>query len=94
MSDVKKPTTPKKAAKPAAPRKPAAHPKYSEMIVAAVTAIKGRKNGGAVSRQAIAKYIQANYTVGTNVDSQVKLNLKRMVANKALLHHKVCHCEV
>merc|ERR1712077_52683 len=45
----------KKAAKPKAP---AAHPKYSVMIAAAITALKDRTGS---SRQAILKYICANY---------------------------------
>ena len=51
----------KKAAKP---KKPATHPKYSEMIAAALGALKERSGS---SRQAILKYIQANYKLGDNV---------------------------
>merc|ERR1712176_1592903 len=40
--------------------KPAAHPKYSVMIAAAITALKSRTGS---SRQAILKYIVANYKV-------------------------------
>merc|ERR1712224_83754 len=47
----------KKASKPKAP---AAHPKYSVMIAAAITALKDRTGS---SRQAILKYICANYKV-------------------------------
>merc|ERR1711963_607168 len=47
----------KKAAKPKAP---AAHPKYSVMIAAAITALKERTG---CSRQAILKYVIANYKV-------------------------------
>ena len=39
---------------------PAAHPKYSVMIAAAITALKDRSGS---SRQAILKYICANYKV-------------------------------
>merc|ERR1711997_878192 len=46
---------PKKVAKPKAP---AAHPKYSVMIAAAIAALKDRTGS---SRQAILKYICANY---------------------------------
>merc|ERR1712088_947833 len=46
---------PKKVAKPKAP---AAHPKYSVMIAAAITALKDRTGS---SRQAILKYVCANY---------------------------------
>ena len=45
----------KKAA--AKPKKPASHPKYSEMIAAALGALKERSGS---SRQAILRYIQAN----------------------------------
>ena len=49
-------STPKAAKKKAAakPKKPAAHPKYSEMIQQAVTSLKER---GGSSRQAILKYV-------------------------------------
>ena len=76
MSDAKK------AAKP---KKPADHPKYIDMIVAAVTALKER-NGS--SRQAIIKYIKANYKVGDGADTHVKLALKRGVASGALAQPK------
>ena len=67
--------------KKAAAKKPADHPKYSEMIIAAVTALKDRKG---TSKQAIVKYIAANYKVGDNVNTHVKAALKRMVASGAL----------
>ncbi|KAJ7356105.1 hypothetical protein OS493_026484 [Desmophyllum pertusum] len=70
--------------KPAAPKKPAAHPPYIEMIVAAITALKER-NGS--SRQAIEKYIKANYKVG-EVGSHLKTALKRGAANGKLVHTK------
>lgn len=69
MSDATK----KKAA---TAKKPAEHPKYSEMIAAAIAALKERKGS---SRQAIAKYIKANYKVGDSADSHIKLALKRGV---------------
>ena len=64
----------KKATKAKKPAKPAAHPKYSEMVVAAITALKERTGS---SRQAIAKYIKANYKVGEGCDVHIKLALKR-----------------
>ena len=76
--------SPKKTA-PKKPAKPAEHPKYIEMVKAAITALKER-NGS--SRQAIEKYIKANYKVGENVGSQLKLALKRGVASTALLQSK------
>lgn len=84
MTDTASPkkNAPKK--KPAA-KKPAAHPKYIEMIVAAITVLKER-NGS--SRQAIVKYIKANYKVGDNSDVHVKMALKRGVASGALAQPK------
>merc|ERR1711870_143671 len=69
----------KKAAKPKAP---AAHPKYSVMIAAAITSLKDRTGS---SRQAILKYICANYKVdAAKAAVQVRLALKRGVAKGAL----------
>ena len=72
-------------AKKAAPKKPADHPKYIEMITAAITALKDRTGS---SRQAIVKYIKANYKVGDNADVHVKMALKRGVASGALTQPK------
>merc|ERR1712073_104416 len=70
---------PKKAAKAKAP---AAHPKYSVMIAAAITALKDRTGS---SRQAILKYICANYKVdAAKAAVQVRIALKRGVAKGAL----------
>jgi len=77
--------SPKKAAKKAAPKKPAEHPKYIDMIVAAITALKERTGS---SRQAIVKYIKANYKVGDGSDVHVKMALKRGVASGALAQPK------
>lgn len=71
--------------KKSAPKKPAEHPKYIEMIVAAVGALKERKGS---SRQAILKYIQANYKVTDGANVHVKLALKRGVASGALVQAK------
>merc|ERR1711887_447629 len=69
----------KKASKPKAP---AAHPKYSVMIAAAITTLKDRTGS---SRQAILKYICANYKVdAAKAATQVRLALKRGVAKGAL----------
>merc|ERR1712212_987153 len=70
----------KKAEKKVA-KKPADHPKYSEMIAAAIGALKERTGS---SRQAIVKYISANYKVGENAGTHVKLALKRGVVAGAL----------
>ena len=61
--------------------KPADHPKYSEMINAAIVSLKERSGS---SRQAIIKYIAANYKVGDNAGTHVKLALKRGVAGGLL----------
>merc|ERR1712031_27967 len=69
----------KKASKPKAP---AAHPKYSVMIAAAITSLKDRTGS---SRQAILKYICANYKVdAAKAAVQIRLALKRGVAKGAL----------
>merc|ERR1711990_988173 len=67
---------PKKVAKPKAP---AAHPKYSVMIAAAIAALKDRTGS---SRQAILKYICANYKVdaakaGQHLRMALKAGIKK-----------------
>ena len=74
-----------KPAKKSAPKKPAEHPKYIDMITAAVGVLKERTGS---SRQAIVKYIKANYKVGDNADVHVKMALKRGVASGALIQPK------
>lgn len=71
--------------KKAAPKKPADHPKYIDMITAAIVALKER---GGSSRQAITKYINANYKVGDNAGTHIKMALKRGVASGALSQPK------
>lgn len=68
-----------------APAKKADHPKYIEMIVAAVAALKERKGS---SRQAIVKYIKANYKVGDSADTHIKMALKRGVTGGVLAQVK------
>ena len=68
-------TSPKKKVA-AKPMKPAAHPKYSEMVGKAIVALKER---GGSSRQAILKYIMANFNVGKDaktVNVHLKLSLR------------------
>merc|ERR1711951_182257 len=78
MSDAAAP----KAKKAAKPKAPAAHPKYSVMIAAAITALKSRTGS---SRQAILKYILANYKVDAAAGAvQLRLALKRGVAKGTL----------
>ncbi|XP_065834406.1 histone H1.0-like [Oscarella lobularis] len=73
------------AAKPKAKAKPKTHPPYATMIVAAITSLKERSGS---SRQSITKYINANYTVGDNASTQIKLALKRCVENGTLVQTK------
>ena len=68
-----------------APAKPAEHPKYIDMITAAIVGLKERTGS---SRQAIVKYIKANYKVGDNADVHVKMALKRGVAGGVLAQPK------
>merc|ERR1712121_81081 len=79
MADAAKAPKAKKAAKPKAS---AAHPKYSVMIAAAITALKDRTGS---SRGAILKHIVANNKVdAAKAATQVRLALKRGVAKGAL----------
>ena len=72
-----------KAKKATKPKAPAAHPKYSEMIASAITALKDRTGS---SRQAILKYICANYKVdAAKAPSRVRISLKKLVDSKALV---------
>ncbi|XP_016092142.1 histone H1.0 [Sinocyclocheilus grahami] len=66
-------------------KKATSHPKYSEMIKAAIVADRSR---GGASRQSIQKYVKNHYKVGDNADSQIKLALKRLVASGLLRHTK------
>ncbi|XP_075689752.1 histone H1.0 [Rhinoderma darwinii] len=61
------------------------HPKYSDMILAAVQAEKSRSGS---SRQSIQKYIKNHYKVGENADSQIKLCIKRLVTTGTLKQTK------
>ena len=70
-----------KAKKTSKPKAPAAHPKYSVMIPAAITALKER-NGS--SRQAILKYISANYTVHAQASQHLLMALKAGVKKGTL----------
>ena len=70
---------------PTAPKPPASHPTYSVMIAAAITALKER-NGS--SRQAILKYIKANYKVGDNADVVVRNQLPKLAKAGKLVQTK------
>jgi len=75
-------SAPKKVTKP---KMPADHPKYTEMITAAINAMKDRKG---TSRQAIDKYIRANYKVGDSIHVHVKMALRKMVKTGILKQRK------
>merc|ERR1712038_1657985 len=88
MSEAAAPAKPK-AAKPkkaSKPKAPAAHPTYIQMVSAGIAALKER-NGS--SRQAILKYIMANYKLGNDqkpVNSRLKIAL-RSGSQKGILKH-------
>ena len=82
MSDGEKAAAPKKKV---AAKKPADHPKYIDMIVAAITALKERTGS---SRQAITKYVAANNKVSDNAGVHIKMALKRGVAAGTLVQAK------
>ena len=74
-----------------APKTASAHPPYLDMIVAAITALKER---GGSSRQAILKYILANYNVGTDpkaANLHLKQALKRGITAGTINNAKVVH---
>lgn len=84
------PKTPKKKASSAASKtkKPADHPKYSEMIHQALTNLKER---GGSSRQAILKYIAKNFKVGNDehvINQHLKIALRSGVKNESLKQSK------
>ncbi|KAJ9085202.1 hypothetical protein DSO57_1016354 [Entomophthora muscae] len=61
----------------------ASHPQYSDMIKAAITAIKDRKGA---SRQAIVKYIEATHKIPAEKSkSHLKVALKRGIEKKSLV---------
>lgn len=78
----------KKKTGTAAAAAPAVHPKYSEMVQQALVALKER---GGSSRQAVLKYIMANFKVAGDenmVNAHVKMALKAGVKNGALKQSK------
>merc|ERR1712083_869886 len=73
-----------KVAKVKKAAKPAAHPPYANMIVAAIKALKDKKGS---SRQAILKYVVANNKVADadKAAVRVKLALRKLVAAKKVV---------
>ena len=79
-------TTPAK--KTTKPKKVATHPKYSDMVKTAVGSLKER---GGSSRQAVLKYIMANFNVGSDaksVNSHLKVALRNGVKKGFLKQSK------
>lgn len=91
VSDAKTSKSPKKRAttkSAAGAKKHADHPKYSEMINAALTSLKER---GGSSRQAVLKYIMKAYNVGKDenvVNTHLKMALRAGVKNASLKQSK------
>ncbi|XP_062608939.1 histone H1-delta-like [Saccostrea cucullata] len=86
-TDVPSKKTPKKKTA-SKPKKPADHPKYLDMVVTAIKALKERKGS---SRQAIVKYVQSNNKVGEDtakVNTRVKVALRNGVKSGALKQTK------
>ena len=84
MADTAAPAKKVATKKASKPKVAAAHPPFANMIAAAIKALKER-NGS--SRQAILKYIVANYKVGDAAKAQVRvrLALKKMIAAKKVV---------
>ena len=64
-----------------------AHPSYASMISSAINSLKAR---GGSSRQAILKYIVANYKIADAARAQVyvKLAIRKMLADEKLIQVK------
>ncbi|XP_067875500.1 histone H1.0-like [Heterodontus francisci] len=75
MTENSTPVAPK-AKRAKAARKTLDHPKYTDMIIAAIKAMNVH---GSTSRQAIQKYIKQEYNVGDNANYQIKLSLKKLM---------------
>lgn len=88
-SPAKKKTAAKKTGGAAARKQVVVdHPKYSEMVRAALTSLKER---GGSSRQAVLKYIVKNFKVGTDesvVNTHLKMALRAGVKNASLKQSK------
>jgi histone H1/5 len=89
VADVKAKTPKKKMAmNKGATKKPADHPKYSEMVHQALGSLKER---GGSSRQAILKYLVKNFKLGTDeatVNTHLKMALRAGVKNASLKQSK------
>ena len=74
-----------KVAKVAAPKKVSEHPTYAVMVAAALASLKDRKGS---SKQAIEKYVCANYKVGVKYNGPLKLALRKGVESGVLIQTK------
>ena len=70
------------------PPKASAHPKYEDMVKAAILALKDR-NGSSVP--AIAKYLAANYKLPDNFKKILSTQLKNLVKSGKLLKVKASY---
>ena len=70
------------------PPKATAHPKYEDMVKAAILALKDR-NGSSVP--AIAKYLAANYKLPDNFKKILSTQLKNLVKSGKLLKVKASY---
>ena len=71
--------------KKTATKKPADHPTFAVMIAAAIAELKERKGS---SRQAIEKYVAANYKVGPKYTGPLKQALKKGVEKGTFVQTK------
>ncbi len=88
VSDTPKASEVVKSKKAPAKKAPADHPKYSQMVNDAIAALKDKKGS---SRQAVVKYIMANFNVGTDkaaINKRVKVALKSGVVDTQITQVK------
>ena len=78
-------TEEKKKSPVKAPAKKAEHPTFAVMVAAAITNLKEKKGS---SRQAISKYICANYRVGPKFEGPLKMAIKKGVESGKLVQTK------
>ncbi len=73
------------AKKPKSGATPAEHPLYATMVMDAIKAVKERSGA---SRQAITKFVLANYTVGDagRAAKRINLALKKLLEAKKIVH--------
>ena len=84
---------PETTKKPKAAKKPADHPTFAVMIAAAIAELKERKGS---SRQAIEKYVAANYKVGPKYTGPLKQALKKGVEKSwiSVSNNSLCSSQI